>query len=93
MSQHSLKRHKVKSLPNDAQCIQFETGNIRPLFVASKDIEKVIVGFNKKTAANLRCQKKGPRFYMVGGTPYYKVSDLEEYFGKNPVETFNSEER
>jgi|ETNmetMinimDraft_12_1059888.scaffolds.fasta_scaffold72412_2 hypothetical protein len=65
--------------------------NVSPLFVAAKDVERIIIGFNKKTAANWRSMKKGPRYHMVSGTPYYKVSDLVDYFGKNPVETFNND--
>jgi len=66
--------------------------NVSPLFVAAKDVERIIIGFNKKTAANWRSMKKGPRYYMDNGTPYYKVSDLVDYFGRNPVITHNLEE-
>ena len=71
------------------QIIQFEAGECRPCFVASKDIEKVVVGYSKKTAANDRSRKRGPPFYMVGGTPYYLVSELIEHFTRNRVETIN----
>jgi hypothetical protein len=93
MPQHLSRNRKTEQLPNDGQCVQSATGDFRPLFVASKDIEKVIIGFTPKTAANLRSQKKGPSYSMVGGTPYYKIDDLVDFFGKNRVETFNSEGR
>ncbi len=59
----------------------------KPLAVAADKIGRVIVGAIPKTFANWRSRKVGPRFFMVGGKPYYKVSDLEEYFFKNPVQT------
>ncbi|PIR01370.1 MAG: hypothetical protein COV66_01800 [Nitrospinae bacterium CG11_big_fil_rev_8_21_14_0_20_45_15] len=79
-----------KSLPNTTapQVINFAPGEFRPLFVASKDIERVVLGYSAKSAANDRCAKRGPKFYMVGGRPYYRISDLENYFGARPVETF-----
>jgi hypothetical protein len=82
--------HKKDLVLGSAQSILSAADAFLPLIVASKDIEKVILGFSPKTAANLRSQKKGPRYFMVGGTPYYKTSDLLEYFCSNPVETFNS---
>jgi hypothetical protein len=91
MSQQLHHKRKAELLSKDVQCIQGETGIGLPLFVASKDVEKVILGFSPKTAANLRSQKKGPPYSMVGGTPYYKLDDLVDYFGGNRVETFNSE--
>lgn len=83
------KKRKPELLPMDVKLIQFSQDNPKPLFVSSKDVEKVVIGWSKKTASNLRSQKKGPRFFMVGGTPYYKLSDLEEFFSKCPVETIN----
>jgi hypothetical protein len=64
---------------------------IEPLIVAGKDIEKIIVGYSAKTAANERCQKVGPPYFMRGGRPYYLVKDLVDYFTQNPVETFDKE--
>ena len=66
---------------------------IEPLIVAGKDIEKIIVGYSAKTAANERCQKVGPPYFMRGGRPYYLVKDLVAYFTQNPVETLNDEGR
>ena len=75
--------------PTEIRLIGFPEGEFRPLFVSSKDVEKVVIGWNKKSAANARSLKKGPRFYVVHGMPFYRISDLEDHFGKNPVETFN----
>jgi hypothetical protein len=66
-----------------------EPGESWPLVVAAKDVGKIILGYSKKTAANDRWRKRGPPYYMIGGTPYYLVSELIEYFTKNRVETFN----
>ena len=64
---------------------------IDPLIVAGKDIEKVVIGYSAKTAANDRSRKIGCRYFMRGGRPYYLVQDLLEHFTKNPVETSNDE--
>ena len=81
---------KKDLVSGSAQSILSTADTFFPLIIASKDIEKIILEVSPKTAANLRSQKKGPRFFMVGGTPYYKTSDLLDYFCSNPVETFNS---
>ena len=81
------RKHLVEPLPKDARVIDYAPGEFKPLFVSSKDVEKVVIGWSKKTAANLRSQKKGPRYYLVGGTPYYRVEDLEGYFSQYLVKT------
>ena len=83
---------KKKSSPlTEIHVVEFPEGEFRPLFVAGKDVEKVVIGWNKKSAANLRSLKIGPRFYTVRGMPFYKISDLEAYFGGNPVQTTGGE--
>ena len=64
---------------------------IDPLVVAGKDIERVVIGYSAKTAANDRCRKVGPRYFMRGGRPYYLVRDLVEHFTQSPVETSNDQ--
>ena len=64
---------------------------IDPLIVAGKDIEKVVIGYSSKTAANDRCRKVGCRYFMRGGRPYYLVKDLIDHFTQNPVETSNDQ--
>jgi hypothetical protein len=81
------KKRNVEPLPKDARIVRFEPGELKPLFVKSADIGKVVIGLSAKTMCNLRSEKRGPKFYLVGGTPYYKLEDLENYFGANPVET------
>lgn len=78
---------KKSSTLTEIHVIEFREGEFRPLYVAARDIGKVVVGLSPKTAANWRSAKVGPRFYMCNGTAYYKISDLEEYFGGNPVQT------
>jgi hypothetical protein len=58
-----------------------------PLMVAAKDVERIILGYSAKKSANDRSLKRGPRFFLNHGRPFYRVSDLIEYFTKNPVET------
>jgi hypothetical protein len=81
------KKRLKEPLPPEVKMIRFAPEDLRPLFVAGKDVEKVVVGWSRKTAANWRSLKKGPRFHIVDGMPFYKFSDLEDYFGANPVET------
>lgn len=42
------------------------------------------------TMANLRSQKKGPRFYRVGHKIYYRPEDLEQWLFRNPILTTDS---
>jgi hypothetical protein len=85
------KKRKLEPIPKDIQIAQFVRGDSQPLLVASKDIEKIIVGYSAKTAANDRSRKVGPRYFIRGGRPYYLVQDLIEHFTRNPVETFDKE--
>ena len=66
---------------------------VNPLIIAGKDIEKVVIGYSAKTAANDRSRKIGPPYFMRGGRPYYLVQDLIEHFTQNPMETLNDEGR
>jgi len=86
-----MSNQEARQLPKDIKVVKFLTGEFQPLIVAGKDIEKVVIGYSAKTAANDRCQKIGPRFFIRGSRPYYLVSDLVEHFTENPVDTFNKE--
>jgi hypothetical protein len=85
------KKRKLEPIPKDIQIAQFVPGDSQPLLVASKDIEKVVIGYSAKTAANDRSRKVGCRYFMRGGRPYYLVQDLLNHFTQNPVETFNDQ--
>lgn len=45
---------------------------------------------NKGTLANLRYQRRGPRFYRVGRSIIYRPEDLEAFLFSEPVETVDS---
>lgn len=70
--------------------IEMPNGEFQPLYVAAHQIDKVIIGISKSTWANWRCLKIGPRFYRVRNRIYYKISELEEYFERNPIRTVDS---
>lgn len=70
--------------------IEMPMGEFHPLYVSARAIEKVIIGISQKTWANWRYLKIGPRYYMANKRIYYKISDLEEYFSRNPIETIDS---
>jgi hypothetical protein len=78
-----------KKPDNKIHIIETPEGEFRPLFVAGRDIGKVVLGLSAKTAANWRSAKVGPQFSMCNGTPYYRITDLEAYFWKNPVQTID----
>jgi hypothetical protein len=85
-------------LPPAIECLMEKLGytgssEVNPLIVAGKDIGKVVIGYSAKTAANDRCQKIGPPYFVRGGRPYYLVQDLIEHFTQNPVVTLNDERR
>jgi hypothetical protein len=83
------KKRNAEPMPNNIQIVKFEPGKFKPLFVKSADIGKVVIGLSSKTMSNWRSAKRGPQFFLDNGQPYYRLSDLEEYFSRCPVETFN----
>ncbi|PKO01660.1 MAG: DNA-binding protein [Chloroflexi bacterium HGW-Chloroflexi-5] len=48
-------------------------------------------GFSEGTLANLRCQKRGPKYYRVGKRKIlYYVDDIEKWIRLDPVLTIDS---
>ncbi len=48
-------------------------------------------GISTGTLANMRSQKRGPRFYKIGnGKIIYKTVDVEAFFFSHPVMTKDS---
>lgn len=84
----SRKRHAEQLAP-DAWIVQLKPGELKPLFVKASDIDKVVIGLSPKTLANWRSLGVGPRYSIVNGSIYYRFGELERFFGKNQVETFN----
>ena len=76
----------IESKPTIIQVVQLPA-DFQPLFVSAAHVDRVVIGVSKKTWANWRSAKTGPRFYMVGAKPYYRLKDLQDYFSANPVET------
>jgi hypothetical protein len=81
------RKHQVEPMPQNAQIIQFGSEEIKPLFVKATDIDRIIVGLSPKTLANWRSQGVGPKYFTANGSVYYAFTELEYYFGINPVET------
>jgi hypothetical protein len=50
----------------------------------------MIYGLNPGTLANLRSQKKGPRYYKQNRTVFYFLEDIETWLRQNPFETIDS---
>ena len=71
----------------EIKVIHFPPGEIVPLFVAARDVPKLIIGLSAKTLSNWRCQKIGPAYHMVNGVPYYEWQELKGYFSTGRVET------
>ncbi len=70
--------------------IEMPDGEFHPLYVRAPANEKIIIGVSKQTMANWRSLKIGPRYFKVNNSVYYKISDLEEYFGRHPIKTIDS---
>jgi hypothetical protein len=52
---------------------------------------EAIYGIPRGSAANLRWQKKGPKYYKAGPRRViYMVEDVEEWLSRNPVLTTDS---
>jgi len=49
-----------------------------------------IYGLNVGTLCNLRCNKRGPKYFRCGRKVLYKIEDLEEWLLGNPVLTIDS---
>jgi len=71
----------------EVRVIQFPEGQPEPLFIAARDVPKVIIGLSAKTLANWRCQKINLPFHMVNGSPYYEWQELKAFFSQGRVET------
>lgn len=51
-----------------------------------------IYGLDVGTLANLRTQRRGPKFFKVGRRVFYFLSDVEAWLRRNPVLTTDSVE-
>ena len=83
-------KRKAEKIPVNARVVDLSNAEIKPIFVAASEIEKIVLGKSKKTWANWRSAGKGPRFYVYQGSVYYRLSDIEEAIGENPVEAFSN---
>ena len=81
------RKPKQPEVLPEIHVVEFEPGEFKPLYVAADKVDRVVIGPSKKAWSNWRWAKTGPRYYLVGGKPYYRISDIEEYFGGNPVQT------
>jgi hypothetical protein len=64
---------------------------MRDLKRAGKPNEvSVIFGLDTGTLANLRSQKRGPRYYRQGRGIFYFLEDVEKWLKSNPIETIDS---
>jgi len=86
------KRPVKKSLNMTAknreiQIIQFPPGEIEPLFIAARDVPKVIIGVSPKTWANWRSLRIGPEYHLIGGSVYYELKVLKKFFSGGLVKT------
>ncbi|MBC8286369.1 MAG: hypothetical protein H8E42_02730 [Nitrospinae bacterium] len=89
------KKINVVSLPSDAEIIDVPVSEIPSfLFVMGKALPDMVKGTSHKYWANLRCEKRGPPFFMTGpngGSPAYRIRDVVNYLTRRPVKTFNEQ--
>jgi hypothetical protein len=73
--------------------LKFKDTEDKPLYFSPRDISKVAIGMTERQLANWRCQKCGPKYYMVGsgtrGRPFYKLDEFIEWMERNPRLTAN----
>jgi len=50
----------------------------------------MLYGFSEGTLANLRCGRKGPKFYKRGRKVLYLITDFEQWLTECPIETMDS---
>lgn len=81
------KKRKPEPIPKGVRIIEFKPGEFRPLFVAAKNIEKVVIGLKPRTLRNWRSLGKGPRWYKDGGVYYYSVDGIIEHITKDGGQT------
>ena len=80
-----MDKTSSERIKNGLRVINFS--ETTPLFIAARAIGKAVVGLSPKTLANWRSYGRGPRYYLKNGSVYYKLEDLQTFFGENPVET------
>jgi len=79
--------------PKEIHVVELPDGEFKPLFVAARDIGKVVIGLSPKTMANWRAARVGPSFTVVNGTPYYSLEKLQLFFSRNPVQTVDRRDK
>jgi len=52
----------------------------------------MLYGLDVGSLANLRSQRRGPKFFKVGKRVYYFLVDVEAWLRRNPVLTADCEE-
>jgi len=61
--------------------------------LSSKDaIERYPVLGCEGSLANMRCKKRGPKFFKAGRKVVYRPCDIEAFLFQNPVQTIDSVE-
>ena len=80
-----MDKASSERIKNGLRVINFS--ETTPLFIAARAIGKAVVGLSPKTLASWRSYGRGPKYYLKNGSVYYKLEDLQTFFGENPVET------
>lgn len=69
--------------------MQFEGENMQKRALTPEGVSEVYQ-IPKGTLANLRSQKRGPRYYKVGRRVIYFIEDVERWLKAEPVMTRDS---
>jgi len=56
-----------------------------------KDVQEMY-GLTVGHQANMRCKRRGPKFFKVGGSVFLRPEDVDAWFFANPVLTIDSRE-
>ena len=64
----------------------------KPIYCTPQQLGKYVDGINVDHLANLRSQKRGPKFYKRDRRVYYRIDDVLLWVSENPVLTIDQKE-
>jgi hypothetical protein len=66
-----------------------DSKKITPRYLSPQQVEE-LYSIPVGSLGNLRCQKRGPKYFRCGRKVLYRVEDLEAWVMRNPVITIDS---
>ena len=63
------------------------------VILTAQQVAERYPAYSVGTLANLRCMKKGSKYFKIGKRVFYRVEDVEAWLFQNPVLTIDSIDR